>query len=294
MSGASWPRRYPNPYALSRVRHHGDPRLRGRLRRLDAGDRLVGRAHRRGRCPTAPPRPRARHHALRHRRHVRRGPRRDAPARRVRRVRRRRHRDEVRLRHLLALGAQGARRAPARLDADVRPLRARAQPGAPRPRDDRPLPAAQPAAGRAAVRRALRAARRVRARGQDPRATAWRSARRSAGATRASGRCATATSACLQIIHNALEQEPGRELLDVARGARRHRRDGARAALVGDARGQVHEGHGLPRERPSPPPQAGVADGGAAEDRAPRLPDRVGRARRSGRPRSSGCWRTSW
>ncbi len=56
----------------------------------------------------------------------------------------------------------------------------------------------------------------------------------------------------VQIIHNALELDPGRELIDAAR--RTGSGSCACPALLRHARGQVHEGHGLRRERPPAAP----------------------------------------
>ena len=189
-----------------------------------------------GRAPARGVRPR--HHLLRHRRHLRRRPRRDAAGQGARRRARRHHdRDEVRLRHLLRRGsAQGQRRAPARLVARVHPLRPRAEPRRlgtdhidiyqlhnPRMDAIQHDDLFDDARGGCAPK--ARSAR-----------TASRSARRSAGATRASTRFAARRSTSLQIIYNMLEQDPGRELIEAARGngVGAHR---ARAALVGHARG---------------------------------------------------------
>src|SRR2546430_585792 len=79
-------------------------------------DRLVGRALRRGRDPAASRGLRPGDHPLRHGRHLWRGPWRDAGRPRARpRPRPDHDRDQVRVRHLLAVGAQGPRRAAARL-----------------------------------------------------------------------------------------------------------------------------------------------------------------------------------
>ncbi len=241
--------------------------LGGRLRRLDAGHRLVGRQGRpRGGRPAAR-RARARHHALRHGRLLRQRARRDAPGRGLRGpARRGRLLDQGRLRLVLAHRPARPARAAPRLVARLRAPLLRAQPRAPRHRPDRRLPAPQPAHGRDPLRRAVRA----RSRTSWPRArcapTASRSGPRSAGATRAWRRCRDPPDHLADDDPQRPGAGPGpRPHRRRARG--RHRALRARAPLLGDARGQVHDRDDLPAERPPQPPPALVADRGPAEDR---------------------------
>ena len=251
----------------------GHPRLRGRLRPLDRLDGLVGRALRRicGRAPARGVRPR--HHLLRHRRHLRRGPRRDAARTGARRRPRRHHdRDEVRVRHLLAAGSARA--------TSSGPTTGRPSSSASRSsRASRAWAPTTSTSTSSTTRAWTRSARdavfevleEARDGGQDP--CLRRRARPGDRLARRGPRRVLARRplGAGQIIHNLLEQDPGRELIEAARGTR-HRAHGARPALLGHARGQVHEGHGLRRERPPPPPPEGVAGAGPPEGRAARLP----------------------
>ena len=64
----------------------------------------------------------------------------------------------------------------------------------------------------------------------------------------------------IQMIWNVLEQHPGTAMIEAAKAHApelllQHSRD----ARVGNARGEVHRGHGVPGERPPPSSSALVA-----------------------------------
>ena len=174
---------------------------------------------------------------------------------------------------------------PARLVAEVHPLRARAEPRPPRHRPHRHLPAPQPAHGRDPVGRRLRGARGGARRRQDP--CVRRRARPGDRLARRGHRGVRHAAAGGGADHPQPARAGPRPRADRGRARERRRAHGARAALLGNARGQVHEGHGLRRERPPPPPPArsGWSRGCGRSSGSGSSP----RSARSGRPRSSGC-----
>ncbi len=130
-------------------------------------------------------------------------------------------------------------------------------------RPHRRLPAAQPAHGRDPLGRRLRRARRGRDRREDPHV--WRRTRAGHRLARRGHRGVPHPRPGRRPDHPQPARAGSRPRADRGRAGGVDRPHDPRAPLLGDARGPVHEGHGVRPERPPPPPAQGVADRGAAE-----------------------------
>ncbi|CAA9361627.1 MAG: hypothetical protein AVDCRST_MAG40-3514, partial [uncultured Gemmatimonadaceae bacterium] len=274
--------------ALQNLPRHQHHRVRSGLRHLDARHGLVGREDgRRGGGDAPALARRARRHLLRRGRHVRQRALGAAARRGVPRAALRggvRHQGG--LRHLRR--GRGGRAARAERAAAARGRVVPAHGGGPLPRAPRDRLRGRAAApqredGARARPRRVGDAARAQGRGEDPRLgrrlrAGDRLALRGGGAVRARAR---------------REHDP--DDLERARAAPGHGDDrGGRAprarlllqhprhARLGDARGEVHRGHGVREQRPPAPPAALVAGERAAEDPHARLPHRSDDARPGG------------